>query len=227
MNVKNLMPAHFTRQGRLRHEHGRLRLASGQTEIARESSQSSICNPGTRANSFVLLVTKVAPKLSAWAAMKVSKAPIAVPEFSRTVRPSRRSRPPRGLLKTRQRVRGWQKENVVPCGCLAGRRSRPYCSSHAVMIERPMTQLLCAESFRRIDGELVCSRSIHTVVSSRYKGLSLWSYRRVCRGRHAAAGARGAQAQNREGIRRGPANSPAHRSAVLGMSTIELQRRFT
>ena len=27
--------------------------------------QSSICNPGTRANSFVLLVTKVAPKLSA------------------------------------------------------------------------------------------------------------------------------------------------------------------
>ncbi len=48
--------------------------------------QSSICNPGTRANSFVLLVTKVAPKLSAWQAMKVSKAPIAVPEFSRTVR---------------------------------------------------------------------------------------------------------------------------------------------
>jgi hypothetical protein len=48
--------------------------------------QSSISNPGTRTNSFVLLVTKVAPKLSAWAAMKVSKAPIAVPEFSRTVR---------------------------------------------------------------------------------------------------------------------------------------------
>ena len=30
--------------------------------------------------------------------------------------------------------------------------------------------LLCAESFRRIDGELVRSRSIHTVVSSRYTG---------------------------------------------------------
>jgi hypothetical protein len=63
-----------------------LRTVPGAPELARNHLQSSICNPGTRANSFVLLVTKVAPKLSAWAAMKVSKAPIAVPEFSRTVR---------------------------------------------------------------------------------------------------------------------------------------------
>ena len=48
--------------------------------------QSSICNPGTRANSLMLLVTKVAPKLSAWAPINVSKEPIAVPAFSRTVR---------------------------------------------------------------------------------------------------------------------------------------------
>jgi hypothetical protein len=31
----------------------------------RNHIQSSICNPGTRANSLVLLVTKVAPKVSA------------------------------------------------------------------------------------------------------------------------------------------------------------------
>ena len=44
------------------------------------------------------------------------------------------------------------------------------------MIERPMTLLLCAESLRRIEGELVRSRSIYTVVSSKYTGLSPWPH---------------------------------------------------
>lgn len=48
------------------------------------------------------------------------------------------------------------------------------------MIERPMMLLLCAESLRRIEGELLRSKSIHTVMSGKYTGLSPWRYRIVC-----------------------------------------------
>ena len=113
------------------------------------------------------------------------------------------------------------------CGCWAARRSRPYSSSHAVMIERPMALLLCAESFRRIEEELVRSRSIHAVVSSRYTALIPGPYRRVCRGRHVAPGPGGAPAQNHEGTRRGLRTVPPSDRLFLGMSTIGLPKRFT
>lgn len=45
--------------------------------------QSSIDNFGTRPNSLVLCVTKVKPRLRAWAAMNRSLAPIIVPSFFR------------------------------------------------------------------------------------------------------------------------------------------------
>jgi hypothetical protein len=48
--------------------------------------QSSTCSPRTRWNSLPLLVIKVAPRLSAWAAIRVSRAPIGVPELSRAAR---------------------------------------------------------------------------------------------------------------------------------------------
>ena len=40
---------------------------------------------------------------------------------------------------------------------------------HNFVIERPMTFLLCSESFPRMDWEFVRNKSIHTVVSSKYK----------------------------------------------------------
>lgn len=45
--------------------------------------QSSIARSGTRSNSRVLFVARVAPRLAAWAAMRVSSAPIGVPFLSR------------------------------------------------------------------------------------------------------------------------------------------------
>jgi len=40
---------------------------------------------------------------------------------------------------------------------------------HNFVTERPMTLLLCSESFPRMDWEFVRNKSIHTVVSSKYK----------------------------------------------------------
>src|SRR6202166_3294884 len=76
--------------------------------------QSSICNPGTRANSLVLLVTTLAPKPSDWAAMKVSKERIAVPAFSRTVPTLTYISATVWSIGRHQRVRGWLRANVVP-----------------------------------------------------------------------------------------------------------------
>ena len=92
--------------------------------------QSSICNPGTRANSLVLLVTKVAPKASDWAAMKVSKEPIAVPAFSRTV-PTLTyiSATVWSIGKTSKGARMAESKCCScarRCGCLTARRSRTY-----------------------------------------------------------------------------------------------------
>ena len=51
-----------------------------------EAVQSSIWRPDTRSNSRVLLVTSVAPRLRAWAAMRVSSGPMGMPRSSREAR---------------------------------------------------------------------------------------------------------------------------------------------
>lgn len=48
--------------------------------------QFSVANLGTRANSRVLFVTSVSPRLRAWAAMNRSLAPIIVPRVFRAAR---------------------------------------------------------------------------------------------------------------------------------------------
>ena len=67
--------------------------------------QSSICNPGASTNSCVLLVTKVAPEFSAWAAMKVSKGRQSLClNFQELCGHFHRSPPTLGLWETHQRV---------------------------------------------------------------------------------------------------------------------------
>jgi hypothetical protein len=50
------------------------------------SIQFSMANLGTRANSRVLFVTSVSPRLRAWAAMNRSFAPIMVPRVFKPAR---------------------------------------------------------------------------------------------------------------------------------------------
>lgn len=53
---------------------------------AYQRDQSFRGKPGTRVNSFVLLVTSVLPRLKAWAAISMSSGPMGVPLDSNAVR---------------------------------------------------------------------------------------------------------------------------------------------